>query len=502
MRASGILLHITSLPSPYGVGTMGKEAYGFVDFLKKTGQSYWQVLPVLTTGYGDSPYQSFSTFAGNPYLIDLDMLCGDGLLIKEEYEGIDFGDNPGSVDFGKLFANRSSLLRKAYARGIDRDKEAFDAFCARNTYWLEDFGLYMALKEHFAQQSYHMWPVDIRNREETAIQTYRKLLAKDVQFYQYVQYLFFAQWGMLKSYANAKGVQIIGDIPIYVADDSADTWSHKELFWLDDDCMPVKVAGVPPDGFTADGQLWGNPLYLWDVHRDMDYDWWHRRILAALEMYDVVRIDHFRGFESFYAVDYGEDTARNGEWMKGPGLELFASIKSRIKGFRIIAEDLGYMNDGVRRLLAESGFPGMKIMLFGFDAKNETDDAPYKHMGNCVSYIGTHDNETFMGWIGRASVPDVRLARRYMNLKLREGYHWGAIRTLMGTGADLVIMQMQDILGLDNSTRMNTPSTLGGNWQWRLKPDWNSPAVLSKLRLMTRTYSRQPKPKRRAKQSA
>jgi len=498
MRASGILLHITSLPSPYGVGTMGKEAYRFVDFLKESSQSYWQVLPVLTTGYGDSPYQSFSTFAGNPYLIDLDMLSEDGLLQKSEYEDINFGDDPSRVDFGKLFAERSPLLRKAYARGFEKDKEAFDVFCAKNSYWMEDYGLYMALKEHFEQKSYHFWPLDIRHREDSALQTYRRLLSDDVRFYQYVQFLFFGQWMKLKSYANANGIQIIGDIPIYVADDSADTWSHKELFWLDIECQPVKVAGVPPDGFTSDGQLWGNPLYLWDVHKEQNYDWWHRRILASLEMYDVVRIDHFRGFESFYAVPAGETTARNGVWMKGPGLDLFSSLTAKIKGFRIIAEDLGYMDDSVRQMLADSGFPGMKIMLFGFDAKNETDDAPYKHMGNCVAYIGTHDNETFIGWIGHACAADKRLAKRYMSLTLREGYNWGAIRTLMGTGAELVIMQMQDILGLDNSARMNTPSTLGGNWQWRLIPDWYTPVISKKLRTMTKTYARLPVHKKRA----
>lgn len=497
MRASGILLHLTSLPSPYGVGTMGKEAYGFVDFLKKTGQSYWQVLPVLTTGFGDSPYQSFSTFAGNPYLIDLDMLGGDGLLLKSEYENVDFGDDPCRVDYGRLFAGRSQLLRKVYARGFTADKEAFDAFCSENTYWLEDYGLYMALKEHFLQKSYHMWPVDIRNREPEAISTFRRLLTDDVQFHQYVQYLFFRQWGALKTYANSKGIRIIGDIPIYVADDSADTWSHKELFWLDEDCMPVKVAGVPPDGFTSDGQLWGNPLYMWDVHKDQDYDWWHRRMEASLAMYDVVRIDHFRGFESFYAVPFGEDTARNGVWMKGPGLDLFTTMKTSTKGFRIIAEDLGYMDDNVRKMLKDSGFPGMKIMLFGFDAKNESDDAPYKHVNNCVSYIGTHDNETFIGWLSTAPAASVRHARRYMNLSKREGYNWGAIRTLMATGANLVIMQMQDILGLDNSARMNTPSTLGGNWQWRLPPDWQTPALVTRLKLMTKTYAREAKPKKK-----
>jgi len=495
MRASGILLHITSLPSPYGVGTMGKEAYKFVDFLKKSGQSYWQVLPVLTTGYGDSPYQSFSTFAGNPYLIDLDMLCGDGLLKEEEYRDVDFGDDPEKVDYGKLFRTRSPLLRKAYKRGIARDSAAFADFCAKHTYWLEDYGMYMALKEHFSQKSYHEWPIDIRSREASALETYRKLLDEDVRFYQYVQFLFFGQWMKLKEYANTNGVRVIGDIPIYVADDSADTWSHKDLFWLDSDCMPVKVAGVPPDQFTADGQLWGNPLYLWEVHKETRYDWWHRRIFAALEMYDVVRIDHFRGFESFWAVDCGETTARNGEWLKGPGLDLFASIKSRIKGFRIIAEDLGYMDDKVRKLLADSGFPGMKVMLFGFNAKGETDDAPFKHMGNCVSYIGTHDNQTFMGWMKTGNPEDTRLARRYMNLTAREGYHWGAIRTLLGTGADLAIMQMQDLLGLDDSARMNIPSTLGGNWQWRLQPDWDAAGIAVKLRRMTKTYCRLQKSK-------
>ncbi len=497
MRLSGILMHITSLPSPYGVGTMGNEAYRFVDFLKKAGQSFWQVLPVLTTGYGDSPYQSFSTFAGNPYLIDLDMLADDGLLMKEEYETADFGEDPGKVDYGKLYENRLPLLRKAFERGKQSDITGFLDFCERNKYWIDDYSLYMALKTHFKGVSYHEWPADIRHREPAALETYSHLLKNEMHFHQYVQYLFFAQWNRLKKYANANGVKIIGDIPIYVADDSADTWSHRDLFWLDSECVPVKVAGVPPDAFTADGQLWGNPLYLWDVHRSTEFDWWHRRIFAALEMYDVVRIDHFRGFESFYAVDYGETTARNGAWLKGPGLEIFEGIRDKLKGFRIIAEDLGYMDDQVRQMLADSGFPGMKILVFGFDPKNATDDAPFKHMGNCVSYIGTHDNQTFAGWFEKAPSADARLARRYMNLSKREGYHWGAIRTLMQTGSDLVIVQMQDLLGLGNEARMNTPSTLGGNWQWRVSPDWHREAIATRLHLLTKTYFRLPVKKRR-----
>lgn len=470
---------------------MGDEAYKFVDFLKKAGQSYWQVLPVLTTGYGDSPYQSFSTYAGNPYLIDLDFLCRDGLLREEEYRDSDFGDDPGHVDFGKLFVGRPPLLRKAYERGIERDRDAFREFCEKSSYWIDDYALYMALKVYFKHKSYHEWPVDIRSRRPEAIVKYGKLLAADVEYHQYIQFLFYRQWMDLKKYANKNGVQIIGDIPIYVADDGADTWSHPELFWLDGDCVPVKVAGCPPDAFTADGQLWGNPLYRWDYHKKTGFDWWHRRIFAALDMYDMVRIDHFRGFESFWAVDYGEATACDGEWLKGPGIEPFLGIQNRTKG-RIIAEDLGYMDDNVRKLLKDSGFPGMKVMLFGFNAGGDSDDVPYKHFGNCVSYVGTHDNETFMGWLQSASHADTRLARRYMNLSAREGFHWGAIRTLLGTGSDLAVMTMQDILGLDNAARMNTPSTLGGNWTWRLPAGYASPKISSKLRMLTKTYSRLP----------
>ncbi len=493
MRASGILMHITSLPSPYGIGTMGQAAYDFVDFLQQAGQSYWQVLPILTTSYGDSPYQSFSTFAGNPYLIDLDLLYQEKLLEKKEYKSVDFGDDPEHVNYGQLFQTRLEVLRKAFNRGFKRDKAAFEGFLAKQEYWIADYGLFMALKAHFDYVSYHEWPEDIRLREAKALEKYRKLLEEEVQFHQYLQYLFFSQWEKLKGYANEKGISIIGDIPIYVADDSADEWSHRELFWLDKDSMPVKVAGVPPDGFTADGQLWGNPLYLWEVHKATQYDWWHRRLFAALEIYDVVRIDHFRGFESYFAVPFGEKTARNGVWMKGPGIELFTAIKSKIEGFRIIAEDLGYMDDNVRQMLAESGYPGMKVMLFGFSPKGDSVDIPYQHHGNYVSYIGTHDNETFMGWMKGGPKSEVRLAKRYMHLTQKEGYHYGAIRTLMGTACPLVIIQMQDVLGLDNRARMNTPSTLGGNWEWRMLPSWPREKIATRLRQMTKTFFRKQK---------
>ena len=492
MRASGILMHITSLPSPYGIGTLGAESYRFVDFLKESGQSFWQVLPVLTTGFGDSPYQSFSTFAGNPYLIDLDFLERDGLLYKEEYADTDFGSDPARVDYFRLFRKRSELLRKAYARGDASHDARFASFCEKHADWLDDYALFMALKANFGHRSYHEWPKPARQRDPESLATYRVELREDIEFHRYVQYLFFRQWRALKEYANKKGVRIIGDIPIYVADDSADTWSHPELFWLDENCVPVRVAGVPPDAFTADGQLWGNPLYDWEVHEKTGYAWWHKRLLYALDMYDVVRIDHFRGFASYYSIPYGDTTARNGEWLRGPGLSIFRGIRSKLRGFRIIAEDLGYMDDSVRRLLAESGFPGMKIMLFGFDADSSTDDVPYQHSGHCVSYIGTHDNETFAGWFRGAPPAVAGRARRYMRLNAREGYNWGAIRTLLSTGAELTILTMQDLLGLDNEARMNTPSTVGGNWQWRLLPDWPRDIVSTKLFRLTKTYGRLP----------
>lgn len=490
MRSSGILMHISSLPSPYGIGTLGKEAYRFVDFLREAGQSYWQMLPIGTTSYGDSPYQSFSTFAGNPYFIDLDLLCEEGLLEPTDYENVDFGRDSEKVDYGQLFLTRQPILRKAFGRGIARDQSRLEAFCRSNSYWLEDFALYMAVKAHFGLRAYNTWDEDIRLQRPKAMAFYRKLLEDEVQFHCYVQYLFFQQWERLKAYANASGIRIIGDIPIYVAEDSADTWAHPELFELDEKGVPLKVAGVPPDAFTDDGQLWGNPVYRWEAHKAQDYDWWLRRLRAAIEIYDVVRIDHFRGFESFYAVDYGAPNARQGEWLKGPGMALFKHLKRQTRGFKIIAEDLGYITDDVRRLLTATGYPGMKIMLFGFNAGDQSDFIPFRHEGNCISYIGTHDNDTFMGWMQNAPKADVALAKRYMCLNRREGYHWGAIRTLLETGAALTILQMQDILGMDNSARMNLPSTVGGNWQWRALPGACSSDVAKRLRLLTTTYGR------------
>lgn len=492
MRLSGVLLHISSLPSPYGIGTLGKEAYQFVDYLQAAGQSFWQVLPVLTTGYGDSPYQSFSTFAGNPYFIDFDMLLGDGLLVPEDLIGTRFGEDPEEVDYYHLFRHRDQILRKAYARGIRRSGKRFSDFVRKNSWWLEDYAFFMSLKEYFAYEAYTLWPENVRDRVEAELRDLREKLADDIRYHEYVQYLFFGQWRKLKRYANANGIRIIGDIPIYVAADSADIWAHRELFMLDEYGKPTRVAGVPPDGFTADGQLWGNPLYRWEAHRDTDFSWWHTRIKAALSMYDVVRIDHFRGFSSFYSVAAGEKTARDGTWMKGPGIELFRGIRSRLRGFRIIAEDLGYMDDEVRKLLADTGFPGMKIMLFGFDAEGSGDDVPYRHTGHCVSYIGTHDNETFIGWMKNAKIESTYRAKRYMNLTEAEGFNWGAIRTLLATGSELTIITMQDVLGLDNRARMNTPSFAGGNWRWRLMPNWPSEKTAKRLRAMTETFGRLP----------
>lgn len=492
MRSSGVLLHISSLPSPHGIGTLGREAYKFVDYLVSAGQSFWQVLPVLTTGYADSPYQSFSTYAGNPYFVDLDFLVDDGYLTRQEIEEIDFGDNPESVDYYRLFLNRGHLLRKAYERAIRREKRRFADFARKNAWWLRDFALFASLKERFGFVPYTNWPQEIRDHEEEAIRTYTEKLHGEIEYHEFVQYLFFQQWRSLKRYANDRGIRIIGDIPIYVAADSCDTWSNRHLFLLDDQCLPVRVAGCPPDAFTCDGQRWGNPLYRWEIHRETEYEWWHARLGWALSMYDVVRIDHFRGFSSFYSVPYEDATAKNGTWTDGPGTDLFRGIRSRTRGFRIIAEDLGFMDDKVRKLLADTGFPGMKVMMFGFDATGSGDDVPYQHAGHCVSYIGTHDNETFMGFMKSAVSDTTRRARRYMNLTESEGFNWGAIRTLLGTGSELTIITMQDILGLDNQARMNTPSTPSGNWLWRLPPDWPAEKTARKLRILTETFGRLP----------
>lgn len=485
-RASGTLLHISSLPSPFGIGTFGKEAFAFVDFLAEAKQKYWQILPVGPTSYGDSPYSSFSTFAGNPYFIDLDLLCAEKLLKKSEYASLDWGSDPERTDFEKLFAHRYKVLRKAF----QRDQSDLSAFTKENADWLPDFSLYMALKFECNLRSWMEWPELLKRRDPNTLERYRKKLANEIRFFVWQQYKFFEQWNALKSYANAQGVRIIGDLPIYVAGDSADTWSHPELFLFDEQLNPIEVAGCPPDAFAATGQLWGNPIYHWEAHQASDYDWWTRRMRSAFTLYDVVRIDHFRGFESFYAIPYGDPTAEFGVWRQGPGIDLFRHFKQALGKLDIIAEDLGYLTPAVRRLLKQSGYPGMKVLQFAFDSREESDYLPHNYQHNCVVYTGTHDNDTLCGWFQSAPRADVRFSKRYFHLSRSEGYHWGFIRHAYMSVADLAIIPMQDFLAQGSEARMNTPSTIGDNWQYRMKPGADTPELAAKIAVLVQMYSR------------
>lgn len=500
MRASGILLPIFSLPSDYGIGTLGEQAFRFVDFLAAAGQSCWQILPLGPTSFGDSPYQSFSVFAGNPYFIDLMLLEQDGLLLPEEYQNVDFGDSSVYIDYSKLFLNRFAVLRCAFERGFARDKKAVSAFLKKSA-WLSDYALFMALKFKFEQKEWSLWDEDIRTRTPQAIKKYKSELADDINFWVYTQFLFFRQWESLKKYANSRGVKFIGDIPIYVAQDSADTWVTPQIFLLDEGGVPCEVAGVPPDGFSATGQLWGNPLYDWEALKARDYDWWVERVRAVLKLYDIVRIDHFRGFDSYYAIPSGDKTAENGEWRKGPGMELFRVLRRELSEMNIIAEDLGFLTSSVRRLLKSSGYPGMKVLQFAFDSREESDYLPHNYQKNCVVYTGTHDNDTVCGWFKTAPPEDVRFCRRYLRLSEKEGLHWGFIKGAWSSVAELSIAGMQDFLGLGSGSRINIPSTLGGNWRWRMQKRAINAPLAARILQMTKTYGRfaAPPTKKRSK---
>jgi 4-alpha-glucanotransferase len=492
MRASGILMPVFSLPSRYGIGSFSKSAYQFVDMLKKAGQKYWQILPLCPTSYGDSPYQSFSTYAGNPYFIDLDQLIEDKLLTRKECQACDFGDDPQDIDYGKLYENRFKLLRKAYERANVGEDQEFEAYRRENAWWLDDYALFMAVKDRFDGVAWNEWAEDIRLRWSNAMDYYRRELYYEIEFYSYLQFVFMKQWKKLKNYANINGIEIIGDIPIYVAFDSADAWANPELFQFDSENLPTAVAGCPPDGFSADGQLWGNPLYRWDYHRETGFDWWIRRIAYCSELYDVVRIDHFRGFDEYYSIPYGDTTARNGHWEKGPGIALFEAAKNRLGELNIIAEDLGYITDSVKKLVADSGFPGMKVLEFAFDSREKSDYLPYTYEKNSVVYTGTHDNETIAGWYAGLDKSDLKMCTDYMNIDRIPGkeYHWDFIRLAMLSVSDLCVIPIQDYLGLDNRARINHPSTLGTNWRWRLAKGQLSASLLKEIREMTRISGR------------
>ncbi len=495
MRASGILLPVSSLPSEYGIGCFSKSAYEFVDQLKRAGQKYWQILPLGPTSYGDSPYQSFSTFAGNPYFISLEDLIEEGVLTKKECDAADFGSDPRNVDYGKLYKERFRLLRKAYERSDISKNAEFKKFMEQNGYWVRDYALFMAVKDLFHGAGWNEWPEDIRKRWGYALEYYQRTLYYEIEFYEYVQFKFFEQWYRLKAYANERNIKIIGDIPIYVAFDSADTWANPQLFQLDENGMPISVAGCPPDGFAADGQVWGNPLYRWNYHEQTQFSWWIGRLAACFRMYDTVRIDHFRGFDEYFSIPYGEKTAHHGHWEKGPGMKLFWRVRECLGEKEIIAEDLGYVTDSVRQLVKDSGYPGMKVIEFAFDSRDTgsaSDYLPHNYTQNCVVYTGTHDNETLTGWLEEISPEERKMVRKYLNNyhDTRKELYWDLDCLAMSSVAKLCVIPIQDYLGYGKEARINRPSTLGINWKWRLLKDEFTDDLADKIADLTMCYGR------------
>lgn len=485
-RSGGVLLHPTSLPGKYGIGDLGPSAYKFVDFLAETKQKLWQVLPLGPTGYGDSPYQCFSTFAGNPLLISLDNLLKEGLLSQEDLQIKEpFDDN--KVDFGKIIDFKYSIYRKAFDKFADTKE--FKAFCSKHSLWLDDFSLFMSLKTLFGGRPWSEWDKEIKLREPTAISKYTNELAKDIRFCKFLQYYFFKQWDELKAYANKKEIKIIGDIPIYVAFDSSDAWAKPSAFYFDKQMNPVKVAGVPPDYFSKTGQLWGNPLYNWQALKKDGFKWWIERVKAVQELVDIIRIDHFRGFAGYWAVPFGSETAADGKWEVGPGADVFIAIKDALGDLPILAEDLGFLTPDVHKLRDKFGFPSMKILQFGFDSKEGSAYIPHLLERNNVVYTGTHDNDTIVGWFQKASPQDKQLVLDYANSDGHE-IAWDFIRFALGSVANIALIPLQDILSLDSDARMNTPSVASGNWQWRFKWEQITPQIKEKLKKFTEIYQR------------
>ena len=489
IRTSGILLPVSSLPSPYGIGSLGREAYRFIDFLKQAGQRYWQILPIGPTGYGDSPYQSFSAFAANPYFIDLDFLDEQGLLTKKEILSTTFGNDSEFVDYEMLYQNRIPLFSLA-ARRLSPNNVSFQAFCEKNADWLDDYALFMALKEENGMVPFQNWPISLRLRKRDALHDAQSRLDDRVHVWKVMQFLFFKQWDAFIAYAHKNGVEIIGDIPIYISPDSSDLWTHPELFLVDEERKPTEVAGCPPDAFTATGQLWGNPLYNWGRMEQDDYDWWIQRLSAAMHLYDVVRIDHFRGFESYYAIPAADKDATGGHWRKGPGLQLIDALKRRVPNIRIIAEDLGFLTDEVRHLVQASGFPGMKILQFAFDSREKSDYLPYRYGRNCVVYTGTHDNTTTEDWQYSAPQRNVEYAKRYLHVTDEGEFTYAMIRAALGSVADTCIIPMQDYLCLGARSRMNIPGTIGGNWRWRVRKEFLTQELADHIYSLSDLYGR------------
>ena len=499
MRASGILMPVFSLPGPFGIGTLGKEAFAFVDFLADAKQTYWQILPIGPTGYGDSPYQSFSAFAGNPYFIDYRLLAADGLLTADEIPA----EKPvGSVDYGALYNERPVILKKAADRLLAAPSPAYKAFCKEQAFWLEDYALFMAVKTAQGQAGLADWPDALRCRKPEAIAAAKQRLAGAVDYYKAVQFFFYTQWNALKAYANSKGIKLVGDIPIYVSPDSSDLWTHPELFQTDGQMHLTQVAGCPPDAFAADGQLWGNPLYDWAYHKRTNYAWWVRRVRHALSIYDILRIDHFRGFDTYWAIPAGDKNARGGKWEQGPGMDLFRALRTALGDLPIVAEDLGEIFDSVRVLLAESGFPGMKVLQFAFGG-GDSEYLPHNHVKNSVVYPGTHDNTTLTAWWDEsASAKEKAVAAAYLHLTgcqptakevaavKTEAARTALLRAALGSVADRAIIPMADWLGLGEEAHLNSPGKLGGNWSWRAADGFDTAALAKRILAECAVYCR------------
>lgn len=489
-RGAGLLLPISSLPSPYGIGTLGKEAYKFVDYLVEAGQKYWQVLPVGPTSYGDSPYQSFSAFAGNPYFIDLDYLVEEGLITKAQIKKFPWGDNAEYIDYATVYGSRFQILRMAFNNSTYAETKEYAQFEKDNEYWLDDYSLYMAVKFKFDNQEWSKWDYDIKARQPEAIDRYKEELKDDIAFWKFCQFKFFEQWNKLRVYANESGIEIIGDIPIYVAMDSADVWAHKDLFELDEDFEQINVAGVPPDEFSEDGQLWGNPLYNWNRMEECDFEWWKQRMASNSKIYDYIRIDHFIGVVNYYSIEAGCENAKEGVWRQGPGKKLTDAIDSAIGDAKIIAEDLGIVSPAVRELLAETGYPGMNIIEFAFDGGPTNSHLPHNYKPNSLVYGGTHDNETVVGYFSSRSAADLKYAYKYLGVTKKSEIPAAVLRAAYASVAAIAIFQVQDILELGNEARMNTPSTVGDNWKWRMLKGSLTKKKAKELKELAEFYAR------------
>ena len=498
-RSAGILLAVSSLPSPYGIGSFGEAAREWLRFLQAAGQKYWQILPLGPTGWGDSPYQSFSAFALSSYYIDLDVLIEQGLLLPQEVNAVHWGKRAATVDYAALYRRREPLLRAAWGRFVQarndaqarRPQSEFDEFCSQNSFWLDDYSLFMAIKKKHRGRSWLEWNGQLKRRKDAVLQKMKEQLAADIRYYSFVQYMAYTQWQKIKHYAHSLGIAIIGDMPIYVAADSADTWANSGLFLLDEDRRPLRVAGCPPDPFSATGQLWGNPLYRWDKIAGTGFAWWISRLRFNFALYDIVRIDHFRGFEGFFSIDAHAADATGGEWVKGPGLAFIEAVNRELPGAAIIAEDLGFLTEEVKALLKASGYPGMKVLQFAFDSREPSGYMPHTYERNCVVYTGTHDNSTTLGWFKSAHPDDVKLALDFFGVKTGREGNWLFIRCALSSVGNTAIIPMQDYLDLDDRARMNIPSTLGGrNWQWRMLPGAASPALAEEIRRLTSLFGR------------